>query len=191
MCPAPARTSDADIIAAARRLLERGGPAAVTMHSVGAEVGVRGPSLYKRFADRDAMLRAVEDAALIDLTARLQVAGEGAPRVALTRMAAEYRAFARAAPATYALLYAGPEWDAARTDSRARAAAPLLAATTRLVGVSAALPAARLLTALLHGWVSMELAGSFRLGGDLEAAFAYALGAAIEGIESGRAPLRV
>jgi len=60
----------------------------------------------------------------------------------------------------------------------------------RLVGGTAALSAARLLTALLHGWVSMEAAGAFRLGGDLEAAFGYALGAAVAGIEAGGAPLR-
>jgi AcrR family transcriptional regulator len=191
MCPAVARTSDAALVDAARALLEQGGPDAVTMHAVGAAVGVRGPSLYNRFANREALLRAVEDAALADLTARLHAAADSAPRPALERMAAIYRAFARQHPRTYALLYAPAAADSARVAARAKAAAPLLAVTQRLVGPSAALPAARLLTALLHGWVSMEQAGAFHLGGDLEAAFAYALGAAIEGIESGRAPLRV
>jgi AcrR family transcriptional regulator len=191
MCPAVARTSDAAIVAAARALLERDGPAGVTMHHVAAAVGVRGPSLYKRFSDRAALLRAVEQAVLAELTARLQTASNWPPRAALARMATEYRAFARANPGAYALLFAPGEWDAARVAARAQTAAPLQAVTTQLVGASAALPAARLLTALLHGWVSMEISGTFRLGGDLEAAFAYALAAAIEGIESGRAPLRI
>jgi AcrR family transcriptional regulator len=191
MCPAIARTNDAAIVEAVRALLESGGPEAVTMQAVGAAVGVRGPSLYKRFADRAALLRAVEDAALVDLTARLQAVSDGAPRVALNRMAETYRAFAKASPAVYGLLFAPGEWDAARVEARARAAAPLLAVTHRLIGGSGALPAARLLTALLHGWVSMEFSGAFRLGGNLEAAFAYAVGAAIEGITSGRAPLRL
>jgi len=191
VCPAVARTSDAALVAAARALLEQGGPDAVTMHAVGAAVGVRGPSLYNRFESREALLRATEQAALAELTARLREAGDQAPRPALERMAAIYRDFARQNPQVYALIYAPAGEDEARVAARAMAAAPLLAVTQRLVGASAALPAARLLTALLHGWVSIELAGAFRLGGNLEAAFAYALGAAIEGILSGRAPLRV
>ena len=53
----------------------------------------------------------------------------------------------------------------------ARAAAPLLALAERLVGNDRALRAARLLTAFAHGFVSMELNGAFRLGGDVNAAF--------------------
>jgi len=191
MCPTVARTSREGLVAAARALLERDGPAGVTMPAVAAAVGVRAASLYYHVASRDALLRAVEEAALADLTARLAEAADMAPRVALERMAASYRAFARQSPRAYALIHAPPVWDEARIAARARAAAPLLGVTQRLLGPSAALPAARLLTALLHGWVSMEQAGAFRLGGDLEASFAYALAAAIEGIESGRAPLRV
>ncbi len=189
MCPAVARTSDAALVAAARSLLERRGPAGVTMQAVGAAAGVRAASVYHRFASREALLRAVEEAVLADLTACLAAAGEGPPRLALERMAASYRSFAREAPQAYRLIHPPPDWDEARVAARALLAAPLLEVTQRLVGPRAALPAARLLTALLHGWVGMELAGAFRLGGDVEAAFAYALGAAIEGIESGRAPL--
>jgi AcrR family transcriptional regulator len=182
MCPAPARTSDAAIIAAARLLLERNGPDGVTMQAVGAAVGVRGPSLYKRFADRAALLRAVEEAALGELRGRLQTAAAGPPREALRRMAIVYRDFAHAAPPVYALLFAPEGWDEARVAARQLSVAPLLAVTAELAGAGHALPAARLLTAFMHGWVSMELAGAFRLGGDIEAAFEYSLSMLIEAI---------
>ena len=52
LMPTPPKTSTAGIVAAARDLLAKRGVEALTMQSVGERVGVRGPSLYKHFADR-------------------------------------------------------------------------------------------------------------------------------------------
>lgn len=175
--PAPSRTTDAAIVAAARALLERLGPTGVTMQAVGAAVGIRGPSLYKRFADRAALLRAVEAQAVADLARRLGAVVATDPAEALAGMAAAYRGFAHEAPAVYALLFAPDGWDMERDAWRAEAAAPLLRLAARLAAPHAALPAGRLLTAFMHGWVSMELAGAFRLGGDAPADFCAALAA--------------
>jgi AcrR family transcriptional regulator len=191
MCPAPARTTGAAIVAAARKLLERDGAAGVTMQAVGAAVGVRSSSLYKHFADRAALLQAVEAEALAQLAALLHAAADAAPRSALERMAAAYRSFAQASPAVYALLFSPCVPDQVRLAARAEAAAPVQVVMTRLIGPSAALPAARLLTAFLHGWVCMEQAGVFPAGSTLEAAFTYALAATLNGIEAGQAPLRL
>ena len=49
-----------------------------------------------------------------------------------------------------------------------------------------ALEAGRTLVAWAHGFVSMELAGGFRLGGDLDAAYATGIDLILAGI-SGRA----
>ena len=43
------------------------------------------------------------------------------------------------------------------------------------MGTDAALEAARLVTAWATGFIEMELAGAFRLGGDLDRAFEYGL----------------
>ncbi len=49
----------------------------------------------------------------------------------------------------------------------------MLRATTIAVGEAHALEAARLLTAWATGFVTMELAGAFRLGGDIDEAYRY------------------
>jgi hypothetical protein len=50
-----------------------------------------------------------------------------------------------------------------------------------LVGPDRALEAARTLVAWSHGFVSMELAGAFRLGGDVDAAFGFGADAVLRG----------
>ena len=53
--------------------------------------------------------------------------------------------------------------------------APLFAVAAQLVGPDQALEAARMVTAWATGFLTMELAGAFRLGGDVDAAFEYGL----------------
>ena len=59
MSPARARTSQTDIVAAGRELLEAGGLDAVTMQAIADRVGIRAPSLYKRFSGRGDLIAAV------------------------------------------------------------------------------------------------------------------------------------
>jgi AcrR family transcriptional regulator len=175
--PAPAKVSDDEVVAAARRLIEREGPAALSMNAVAEEVGVRAPSLYKRFADRAALLAAVQRQVFAELGHRLEVAAaRPGPQQALAAMATAYRAFARAKPHLYTLMFA-PDvaHDAAGDDARRLAAQPIVSRLGDWVGRERALPTARVLTAFVHGFVSMELQGAFRLGGDVDDAFALGL----------------
>lgn len=54
-----------------------------------------------------------------------------------------------------------------------------------LVGDDDALDAARLFTAWATGFLQMELAGAFRLGGDVDDAFDYGLDRLIHGLAAG------
>src|SRR5215218_9265265 len=47
------------IVDAARRILEDGGPEALSMRNVAAEIGIRAPSLYEHIADKRALESAI------------------------------------------------------------------------------------------------------------------------------------
>jgi hypothetical protein len=56
-----------------------------------------------------------------------------------------------------------------------RSSATFLRVVAELVGQAQALEAARLIVAWAHGFISMELAGAFRLGGDVDQAWDFGL----------------
>lgn len=190
MSPAPARTSSEAIVAAARAILESDGLDAVTMQAVARRVGVRAPSLYKRVADRSALIRAVTDAIIEDLAATLRSPDSSSDAAdELRTVAHRFRAFVHANPAGYGLLFSnlGP---GIAPDGAAMAALgrPIVAATARLVGEADALPAARTFVAWAHGFTTMELAGAFRLGGDIDAAYAAGIDLILAGISAMASP---
>jgi AcrR family transcriptional regulator len=182
--PAPARTSNDAITDAARRILETDGLPAVTMRAVAEAVGVRGPSLYKRVPDRAALLRIVAEGVATDLERTLSLAvAAGDPRQQLRAAVLAYREFVRKNPNGYRLLFADLPADALLEPGRLAAlGAPLVAASASVVGDADALEAARTVVAWAHGFVTMELAGAFRLGGDLEAAYAFGIDAILDGL---------
>ncbi|MFI7428935.1 TetR/AcrR family transcriptional regulator [Micromonospora sp. NPDC049836] len=175
--PTPDRTSLADIVAAARQILRADGLPRLTMQAVAERVGVRPPSLYKRVRNRDDLIRLVTEATVLDLGDRLSaVAGSGDPGRDLRELAHAFRAFAHAQPAEYHLIFAnGPAATRPSLESLTRASAPALRVATDLAGPQHALPAARMFTAWANGFISMELAGAFNLGGDLDEAFEFGI----------------
>jgi AcrR family transcriptional regulator len=173
--PTPARTSLEQIVAAGRTLIEAGGPEQLTMSDVAAAVGVRAPSLYKHVAGRDELIKLVAEDVVADLTASLGSAAAGADANRdLVEIASAFRRFAKANPGAYRLVFSPlPEaWrpDPARLEMAADA---VLRTAAALGGRDTGLETARTLTAWAHGFVSMELAGAFRLGGDVDEAFRF------------------
>lgn len=171
--PTPERTSLAAIVAAGREIIDESGPTGLTMQAVAARVGVRAPSLYKRIRDRDALLAAVAESLVDDLGTRLAVAGRD-----LEALARTYRDFAHEQPEGFRLMFTA----SAPLEALDRAAGPVLRASAALVGEAHALDAARLFTAWATGFLQMELAGAFRLGGDVDRAFDYGLRGIITGL---------
>ncbi|SNT54106.1 DNA-binding transcriptional regulator, AcrR family [Asanoa hainanensis] len=175
--PTPERTSLDQIVAAAREILESEGLARLTMQAVADRVGVRAPSLYKRVRSRDDLIGLVTEATILDLGERLRALdGSTDARADLASLARAFRAFAHERPAGYRLIFGwGPEPGQPQQDAFVSASAPLLRIAEKLAGPEHALSAARTLTAWANGFVSMELAGAFRLGGSVDDAFEYGI----------------
>lgn len=175
--PTPARTSLEAIVSAGREALAAGGLDALTMQHVATAVGVRAPSLYKRVRDRSDLIRLVVEDLLRDLTNTLDAAAStGDPTLDLRALARAFRTFARLQPNGFGLLFSPlPEASAPDPELVVLGSAPVLRSVEALVGAEQALPAARTVTAWATGFVRMELAGAFQLGGDVDAAFEYGI----------------
>ena len=175
--PTPARTSVEAIVAAGRRIVEGDGLEGLTMARVAEEVGVRPPSLYKRVDGRAALVRLVLEDVLRELAEVLEArATTGDPRHDLVAIAHAFRSFARDQPNAYGLVFARlPEGSRPDPELLPRASGPVLRAAADLAGPDHALEAARMVVAWAHGFLSMELADGFQLGGDLDAAYAFGI----------------
>jgi AcrR family transcriptional regulator len=183
--PAPVRTSRDAIVRAASHILEEAGLDAVTMAAVAERVGVRGPSLYKHIPNRAMLVRAIAEDVARQLGATIERAIDSSvePRRGLRAAVAAQRSFVRAHPNGYGLLFAHllPE-SMPDTSLVASVGLPVVRRMGELVGEEHALAAARALVAWAHGFVSMELAGAFRLGGDVDAAFDFGVDAVLDGV---------
>jgi AcrR family transcriptional regulator len=101
-----------DILAGAAELLEQtGSEEAVTLRAVARQVGISAPSIYAHFADREAIVAAIVDAAFSDFNAAIRAAGDATiaagagPLARLRAGCAAYLEFAAERPNRYKLLF--------------------------------------------------------------------------------------
>jgi len=174
--PAPEKTTLDAIVAAGRALVEQGGLDGLTMQAVAERVGVRAPSLYKRVRDRRELLALVVGATVDDLATRLEATvSDPDPRRRIVAQADGLRRFAHEHPVGFALVFGAHDAPRPEPAPATRTVAPLLDAVAEITGPDHALDGARLVTAWTNGFITMELAGSLRMGGDVDAAWAWGL----------------
>jgi AcrR family transcriptional regulator len=106
----PCRTPRAaEIVGAARRLLDNDGPEAVTMRRVADELGIQAPSLYKHFPNKAALEMALIEDALVEMGEvshrTIQLA---APERRLGALLDAYRSYSLSHPHLYRLATSGP-----------------------------------------------------------------------------------
>lgn len=187
--PTPARTSRDEIVAAGRAILALDGIEALTMQRVADRVGVRAPSLYRRVASRSALVQLVAADVVAEVERRFEsAASTGDPRGNLRALALTLRDFARADPHSYELLFSPLPDSAPDVASFAAAAAPVIRVAGALAGAGQALNAARTVTAWASGFLRMELAGGFQLGGNVDEAYNFGIELLIKGLAAAPRP---
>jgi AcrR family transcriptional regulator len=99
------------LIRAATRLLDEGGPNAVTVQTVGDALGLSRTAIYRHFNDKQNLIDAVTERTFGEMEAAFTeaAAAEDAPVAALERVIREYLAFARRFPSRYRLQFADPQ----------------------------------------------------------------------------------
>ena len=154
------------------------------MNDVAESVGIRAPSLYGRFKDRASLLGAIELHVCAELTRKLsKLVIDRDPEATLMAQARAIRRFAKRSPNSYSLLFdIGSVRTEEGTSARAAAVAPLLPSLAALAGEDHAFAAARVLVPFVHGFISMELADQFRLGGGLNVAFENGVSVVLRGM---------
>jgi AcrR family transcriptional regulator len=157
----------AEIVAAARRILEDGGREALTMRRVADELGIRAPSLYKHFSSKAELELALVADGMVEIgeaTHEAVHAGGDEPGLALLLEA--YRRCSLAHPHLYRLATAGPlDRDGLPPGLEEWAGNPWYVATRDPY-------VAQALWSFAHGMVILELDGRYPPASDLGATWA-------------------
>ncbi|WFE65478.1 TetR-like C-terminal domain-containing protein [Micromonospora sp. WMMD714] len=175
------------VIERGSRLLEAHPTDELTLAALAESLGVRVPSLYKHVDGLPGLRRGIMLRAKEKLAAALTEACIGRARAdAVRSLAAAYRAWARENPMQYPMTIRAPDPDDAE-DQRASASA-LHVVYTVLAGYHLvdddAIDATRFLRAAIHGFVSLETAGAFRLAADLERSYDRTIDSVVTALET-------
>jgi AcrR family transcriptional regulator len=153
-----------EIVSAARELLETDGAEALSMRRIADRLGIRAPSLYKHFRDKEALEAAIISIGFDELADAFEAAAGVDTTDQLAALAQTFRDFASAHPHLYRLMTERPVSHRVAPGVEARAAG--------LVTQAAADPdRARAIWAFTRGMTSLELNGRFPPDADLDAAW--------------------
>jgi AcrR family transcriptional regulator len=150
----------------------------VTLTALAAALDVRVPSLYNHIEGLTGLHRDLTLLAgrlLLDEVRRASFGKTGAE--ALRAMGHAYRAFAQVHPALYPLTIVAPDAHETERVALAQEWLQLLLLTMASLGLlgEEALNAIRAYRALLHGYVSLEAAGGYKMDLDRDRSFDYLL----------------
>jgi AcrR family transcriptional regulator len=175
----------ATVVEAAAKLVDEEGIEQLTLGRLAERLGVRTPSLYNHVAGLPGLKHDLALYCLRDLLDRLTRATIGKSRTdAIFALANAYRAYARETPGRYALTLQAPD----PGDQALQAIAQQLVDVIRAVlapyklSEEEAIHAIRSLRSIVHGFISLEVAGGFAMPVDLDASFHWLISLFIAGL---------
>ncbi len=176
----------ATVVEAAAKLVDEEGIEQLSLGRVASRLGVRTPSLYNHVAGLPGLKHDLALFCSRELLDRLLRATIGKSRAeAIFALANAYRAYAREAPGRYALTLQAPD----PGDQVLQAIAQQLVDVGRAVlapyrlSEEDAIHAIRGMRSIVHGFISLEMAGGFRMPVDLDASFQWLINIFIAGLD--------
>jgi len=166
---------------------ETGAASAVSLTALAQALEVRPPSLYNHIDGLEDLQYGLAIYGLRQLLVELRQASLGLiGREALMAIAGAYRRFAHKHPGLYPLTIRAPEPDQLELVTLAQELLQMLLLLMASQGLQGdeALHAIRGLRAVLHGFVSLEAAGGFKMALDREESFDRLVSAYLEQLES-------
>src|SRR6266446_5290260 len=173
------------VVEAAARLVDEEGIEQLTLGRLAERLGVRTPSLYNHVAGLPGLKHDLALFCSRELLDRLLRATIGKSRAEdIFALANAYRAYARETPGRYAFTLQAPD----PGDQVLQAVAQQLVDVVRAVlapyrlSEEEAIHAIRSLRSIVHGFISLEMAGGFRMPVDLDASFHWLINLYIAGL---------
>jgi AcrR family transcriptional regulator len=177
----------ATVVEAAAKLVDEEGIEQLSLGHLAERLGVRTPSLYNHVAGlpglkHDLAIYCLHD--LLDCITRATIGKSHAG--AIVALANAYRAYARETPGRYALTQQAPD----PADKELQVIAQQVVDVVRAVLVpysyseEEAIHAIRSLRSIVHGFVSLEVAGGFGIPIDLDASFQWLIKLFVAGLRS-------
>ena len=173
------------VVEAAAKLVDEEGIEQLSLGHLAQRLGVRTPSLYNHVAGLPGLKHDLAIYCLHDLLDRITRATIGkSHKEAVVALANAYRAYARETPGRYALTQQAPD----PTDKELLVIAQHVVDVVRAVLVpynfseEEAIHAIRSLRSIVHGFVSLEVAGGFGIPVDLDASFQWLINLFVAGL---------
>ena len=174
--PAPLTGRAAAIRDAARELLEQEGPDGLAMRALAHRVGAHPPAVYRHFADKSAVEAAVVSEGLTEIGDAMLAALQGADDP-LRAIARAYHDWAVQHPHLYRLTMGRPLSPGVEEEAELHAAKAVQEVTGGDVVAS------RAIWACVHGLTILELDGRLPSDSDVDAIWAFTLGALREKLQ--------
>jgi AcrR family transcriptional regulator len=174
------------VVEAAAKLVDEEGIDQLSLGRLAGRLGIRTPSLYNHVAGLPGLKHDLALYCLRDLLDHATRATIGKSRAeAIIALADAYRAFARQTPGRYMLTQQAPD----PGDRELQVVAQQVVDVVRAILVpyrlseEDAIHAIRGLRSIVHGFVSLEVAGGFGLPVDLDASFHWLINEFVAGLD--------